>query len=134
MLFFTVVEVVRVRNSRNMMAWSLLLAAFSKVSALSFQYLIINCRVKMWWGSDSKWARWKGTVLMIGCPATNTNDDNIPLSSMKQHDIEVEDTLTSNEAIDIGAGLRDLDESTLEEAVKVLDSSSIIDELMGESE
>ena len=39
MLFFTVVEVARVRNSRNMMAWSLLLAAFSKVSALSFQYL-----------------------------------------------------------------------------------------------
>ena len=39
MLFFTVVEVVSVRNSRNMVAWSLLLAAFSKVSALSFQYL-----------------------------------------------------------------------------------------------
>ena len=39
MLFFTVVEVARVRNSRNMMAWSLLLAAFSKVSALSFLYL-----------------------------------------------------------------------------------------------
>ena len=33
MLFFTVIEVARVRNSRNMMAWSLLLAAFSKVSA-----------------------------------------------------------------------------------------------------
>ena len=41
---------------------------------------------------------------MTGCPATNTNDDDIPLASMKQHDIEVEDTLTSNEAIDIGAG------------------------------
>ena len=39
MLFFTVVEVARVRKSRNMMAWSLLLAAFSTVSALSFQYL-----------------------------------------------------------------------------------------------
>ena len=39
MLFFTVVVVARVRNSRNMMAWSLLLAAFSKVSALSFQCL-----------------------------------------------------------------------------------------------
>ena len=38
-LFFTVAEVARVRNSRNMMAWSLLLAAFSNVSALSFQYL-----------------------------------------------------------------------------------------------
>ena len=39
MLFFTVVEVARVWNSRNMMAWMLLLATFSKVSALSFQYL-----------------------------------------------------------------------------------------------
>ena len=39
MLFFTVVEVARVRNSRNTVAWSLLLAAFSKVSAFSFQYL-----------------------------------------------------------------------------------------------
>ena len=38
-LFFTVAEVARVRNSRNMMAWSLLLAAFSNVSALSLQYL-----------------------------------------------------------------------------------------------
>ena len=35
MLFFTVVEVARVRNSRNMVALSLLLAAFSKVSAFS---------------------------------------------------------------------------------------------------
>ena len=39
MLLFTVVEVARVRNSRNMVAWSLLLAAFSSVSAFSFQYL-----------------------------------------------------------------------------------------------
>ena len=64
-------------------------------------------------------------MLMTGCPATNTNDDDTPLAS-----IEVEDPLASNEAIDIGAGILD----PWDEAVKVLDSSSILDELMGESE
>ena len=39
MLFCTVVEVARVRNSRNMVEWSLLMAAFSRVSAFSFQYV-----------------------------------------------------------------------------------------------
>ena len=87
----------------------------------------------MWWGSDEKWTWWKGTVLVTGCPATNTNDVDIPLASMKQHDIEVEDTLTSNEAIDIVSGILDPDESTFEEAVKVLDSSSTLDELLGKS-
>ena len=43
MLFFTAVEVARVLNSRNMVAWSLLMAAFSRESAFSFQYLFWSC-------------------------------------------------------------------------------------------
>ena len=55
MLFFTVVEVARVRNSRNMVAWSLLLAAFSSGSAFSFQYLF--------WSGCNAPLRWRDRVL-----------------------------------------------------------------------
>ena len=40
MLFFTAVEVARVLNSRNMVAWSLLMAAFSRESDFSFLVLL----------------------------------------------------------------------------------------------
>ena len=43
MLLFSAVEVARVLNSRNMVAWSLLMAAFSRESALSCQYLFWSC-------------------------------------------------------------------------------------------
>lgn len=88
--------------------------------------LVIKSQVK------GKW--WKGTVVMTGRRATDTNDedqasdDDIELASLVQHHSEVHEKISSDQAVDLGESILDPDESKLEAAVNAHNSPSILDE------
>ena len=88
--------------------------------------LIINSRVKLWWGPEGKW--WKGTVLMTGRAAddtqnrhTNTSDedqftveDDTALAALVPNHSKGDEPISSGQAVELEEDVLDPDESTLE--------------------